>query len=268
MRFVSVVCARVAKLIVQTPEGVEIRQDLAGAGSRAAAAVVDGLIFGVVAAVLGLAIVLAASFGGGALEGFLLGLYVGGIALLGIAYPFVWHVLQNGQTPGKKLVGVRVLSADGSPARTMQHLLRSLILIVDILPVPVPLGLVLAAVMPRHTRLGDLAAGTLVLRVPDAESVLVEPWPSERWSTAAERVLGLDARAAHALDPRDLAFLRDVVTRRDLDETARRTLFDRVVDVYCRKLGVARPPMVKSAVLVRELYVFAREFAAAPNAPG
>lgn len=255
-----------AKLIVQTPEGVEIRQELAGAGSRAAAAVVDGLIFGVAAGVLGLAIALAASSGGGALEGFLLGLYAGGIVLLGIAYPFVWHVLQNGQTPGKKLVGVRVLSADGSPARTMQHLLRSLILIVDILPVPVPLGLLLAAVTPRHTRLGDLAAGTLVLRVPDVERV-PEPWPSERWSTAAEKVLELDARAAHALDPRDLAFLRDVVTRRDLDEVARRTLLDRVADVYCRKLGVARPPIVKSAVLVRELYTFAREHVAAPSVP-
>ncbi len=256
-----------AKLIVQTPEGVEIRQDLAGAGSRAAAAVVDGLIFAIVGGVLGLVLLFAASFGGGSVEGFLLGLYFGGITLLGLAYPFLWHVFQNGQTPGKKLVGVRVTSADGSPASTVQHLLRSLILIIDILPVPVPLGLLLAAVTPRHTRLGDLAAGTLVLRVPDVESFLGEPWPSERWSALTDRQLELDARAAHVLDARDLAFLRDIVTRRDLDEIARQKLLERVVDVYCRKLGIARPPMVKAPVLVRELYVFARESAAAPSAP-
>jgi len=256
-----------AKLIVQTPEGVEIRQDLAGAGSRAAAAVVDGLLFLIVAFVLGLVLLFAAQLGGGSLGGFLLGLYTGGFLLLGLAYPFLWHVFQNGQTPGKRLVGVRVLSADGSPASTVQHLLRSLILIVDILPVPVPLGLLLAAVTPRHTRLGDLAAGTLVLRVPDAESVPSEPWPGQRWSALTDRQLELDARAAHALDARDHAFLRDVVTRRDLDEQGRQTLLDRVADVYCQKLGIARPPLVKSAVLVRELYVFARESIAPPSAP-
>ncbi|MCY2960242.1 MAG: RDD family protein [Planctomycetota bacterium] len=254
-----------AKLIVQTPEGVEIRQELAGAGSRAAAAVVDGLIFLVVAVSVGLVLALVASFGGTGLEGFLLGLYLGGITLVGMAYPFLWHVLRNGQTPGKKLVGVRVTSADGSPASTVQHLLRSLILIVDVLPVPVPLGLLLAAITPRHTRLGDLAAGTLVLRVTDAEAVS-EPWASERWSTLEGKHLEFDARASSTLDPRDLAFLRDVVTRRDIDAEARNALLDSVAEVYCRKLGVVRPPsLVKSAALVRELYLYAREHAPRGN---
>jgi uncharacterized RDD family membrane protein YckC len=248
-----------AKLIVQTPEGVEIRQDLAGAGSRTAAAVVDGLICSVGMLALGLVIAFAARLGGGALERFLLGLYVGGITLIAIAYPFLWHVYREGQTPGKRLVGIRVVAADGAPATTVQHLLRSLILIVDILPVPVPLGILLAAVTPRHTRLGDLAAGTLVLRVASVEPV-VEPWPTELWTTSADKRLGLEARAAHALDPRDLAYLRDVVTRRDLEPSARARLFQRVAAVYCARLGVAAPAnSADVAPAVRELFVFARE---------
>lgn len=256
-----------AKLVVQTPEGVEIRQDLAGAGSRSAAAVVDGGIFLVVVAALGLVIALAAQIGGGAFEGFLAGLYLGGIVLLGLAYPFVWHVLRNGQTPGKLLVGIRVTSGDGAPATTVQHLLRSLILLVDVLPIPVPLGLLLAAVTPRHTRLGDLAAGTLVLRVPDAE-VIADPWPDERWSALPSHALALDPRAAWALDARDVAFLRDVVTRRAIDERARQVLFDRVIEVYAAKLGVARPPLVQSTDLLRELYLYAREHLAPQKSVG
>ena len=257
-----------AKLIVQTPEGVEIRQELAGAGSRSAAAVVDAVVFSVIAIALGLVLAVVVQFTGGAFEGFLLGLYLGGLTLLGLAYPFLWQVFQDGQTPGKKLVGVRVLAADGSPATAVQHLLRSLILIVDILPVPVPLGILLAAVTPRHTRLGDLAAGTLVLRVTEAEP-LAEPWPGVLWSTFPERRLELDARAAGALDPRDLAFLRDVVTRGGLEDDARTALLDSVARAYCAKLGLGGPPpLVASGDVVRELYLFARESvpAAAPTA--
>ncbi len=248
------------KLIVQTPEGVEIRQELAGVGSRFAAAVVDGLAFLIAAAAIGLVFAYLSWLRSGAAEQFLLAFYLGGLALIGLAYPFLWSVYRNGQTPGKSVVGIRVVSADGSPAAPMQHLLRSLILVVDILPVPVSIGFWLMAITPRHTRLGDLAAGTIVLRVPDDERA-PEPRPNDRWSTLTDRHLALDAHAARALDPRDVAFLRDVVTRRDIDEHARRALFDRVAEVYCAKLGIARPPPpVNETALVRELYVYAREF--------
>lgn len=250
----------VAKLIIETPEGVQIRQDLAGAGSRFAAALIDAILFSIVAIVLLIVVALAARIGGSAVEGFLLGLLLGGGVLLGIAYPFLWHAFGHGQTPGKRLLGIRVLSADGSPASTVQHLLRSLILVIDILPLPVPLGFMLAASMPRHTRLGDLAAGTLVLRIADADGVR-DRWPNDTWSALPERRLALDARAAASLDPRDVAFLRDVVTRENLDPAAQKTLVERTASAYCKKLGVEpRVAFVNEKGLVRELYLFAREF--------
>jgi len=256
-----------AKLVVETPEGVQIRQDLAGAGSRFAAALIDGILFFFVVLVLLIVVALAAQVGDASLQGFLLGLLLGGTILLGVAYPFLWHAFGHGQTPGKRLLGIRVLSADGSPASTVQHLLRSLILVIDILPLPAPLGIMLVAIMPRHTRLGDLAAGTLVLRIADPDRVR-DRWPNETWSALPEKRLALDARAAANLDPRDVAFLRDVVTREDLDPVAQKALIERTAEVYCRKLGVEPPAaFVNEKRLVRELYLFAREhFGAASRA--
>lgn len=257
---------RVTRLIVETPEGVELRQDLAGAGSRAAAAAVDGLIFALLALTLAMLAFALAFATGRVFGGFVLGFYFGGMVLIGLAYPFTWHVLRNGQTPGKRLVGVRVTSADGSPASTVQHLLRSLILLVDILPVPVPLGLVLAAVTPRHTRLGDLAAGTLVLRVHRAEA-LAEPWPGERWSTLLQPALPLTSRSAQLLSPRDVVLLRDLAARRGLEAETRAEIALRAARIYSTRLGFQPPADEDQAEeALRELYVFAREHVEAAGA--
>ncbi len=254
------------KLIVETPEGVELRQDLAGAGSRTAAACIDGLIFLMLALVLAVFTFALASATGKVFGGFIAGFYIGGMVLIGLAYPFTWHVLRNGQTPGKRLVGVRVTSADGSPARTVQHLLRSFILLVDILPVPVPLGLVLAAVTPRHTRLGDLAAGTLVLRVHRAAAA-VEPWPGESWSQSLLPTLPLTPRSAQLLSPRDVALLRDLAARRGLEPDTRAEIVQRAARVYATRLGLAPPDgSAQSEEFLRELFLFAREHVEAISA--
>jgi uncharacterized RDD family membrane protein YckC len=253
----------VTKLIVETPEGVELRQELAGAGSRAAAACIDGLVFLMLAIVLAIAAFALASATGRVFGGFVAGFYIGGLALVGLAYPFLWHVLRNGQTPGKLAVGVRVTSADGNPARAVQHLLRSLILLVDILPVPVPLGLVLAAVTPRHTSLGDLAAGTLVLRVHRTAEA-AEPWPYDRWSTTLQPTLPLTERTLQLLAPRDVVLLRDLAVRRGIEPDTRAEIAQRAARVYATKLGVAPPADAEHAEeFLRELFLFARENAEA-----
>ncbi|MBL8862169.1 MAG: RDD family protein [Planctomycetes bacterium] len=253
-----------AKLVVETPEGVEIQIDLAGVGSRSAAALLDLLIFAFAATVvllLGLVAVTSLSLRSAATD-FLIGMFVGGTLLVGLAYPFVWHVRANGQTPGKMLVGIRVTAADGAPAGAVAHLLRSLVLLADLFPAPAPIGLVLAAVTPRHTRLGDLAAGTIVLRVPPGARA-PEPWPRDTWSGLPTRELPLEPRLASALSAEDLAFLGEVVRRAEgLAPGARAELERRVVDLYRSRLGLpgAPPPTVSSEAL-RELFLFAREHA-------
>ena len=70
-----------------------------------------------------------------------------------------WH----GQTPGKRLIGLRVLSVTGRPARIDEAILRNLLRVIDQLPGVYAIGIVTMLVSSRNQRLGDLAAGTVVV---------------------------------------------------------------------------------------------------------
>ncbi|HEY7329680.1 MAG TPA: RDD family protein [Gemmataceae bacterium] len=81
-------------------------------------------------------------------------------------FEWLWH----GQTPGKALLGIRVIQWRGTAMNFYQSAIRNLLRIVDSLPVPLPLGpglfgFVVAACNREHRRLGDLAADTLVVHV-------------------------------------------------------------------------------------------------------
>lgn len=81
-------------------------------------------------------------------------------------FEWLWH----GQTPGKGLLGIRVIQWRGTAMNFFQSAIRNLLRVVDSLPLPVPLGpgllgFVVAACNREHRRLGDLAADTLVVHV-------------------------------------------------------------------------------------------------------
>jgi hypothetical protein len=68
-----------------------------------------------------------------------------------LAYHALFHALRGGQTPGKRTLGIRVLSADGLPPTVMQIVLRALLWPIDVLlPVPAPIGLMLIAATSRR----------------------------------------------------------------------------------------------------------------------
>jgi len=97
-------------------------------------------------------------------------------------YPVAFEVLRRGQTPGKAAVGVRVVHRDGTPVRWPASLIRNLLLAADFLPMAFGFGIA-SVLADRHARrLGDLAAGTLVVHrpavphaAPAADEVLPEP---------------------------------------------------------------------------------------------
>ena len=152
------------RLEVETADHVVLRYDLAGGGNRGFAAVLD---FGVATVVaFGTAIAL-----GAIPAGFGPRSAVFGVALLLIptiiwAYFILLEWLWNGQTLGKRAYGLRVISGDGSPAGFIAVFVRNLIRVVDFLPVFYGLGLLLIVLTPKNQRLGDLAAGTYVVRAP------------------------------------------------------------------------------------------------------
>ena len=154
------------RLEVETADHVVLRYDLAGVGTRGSAAIVDAFVsllmaFGltIVAVVIGqwLPFSFASQLAGVAAFAILTG-FVGYFVLL----EWLW----NGQTIGKRHAGLRVIGADGEPARFTAVLIRNLLRIVDFLPASYALGVVVIFLSPRSQRLGDLAAGTYVVRAP------------------------------------------------------------------------------------------------------
>lgn len=245
-----------AELHVPTSEGVPLRLELAGAGSRFAAALVDLVLFAVLwlAALVSLSVI--ARLDGSGLADFTLRLLAVGGLLVHVLALTAFQVATRGRTPGKQLFELRVVGDEGNPATGLALLLRNLLWLVDVLPLPVPLGLVVILVTGRHQRLGDLVAGTVVVHEP-RRTALVEPWPRERHEDLQLRELDLTPALAARFDGEDLDLLREVITRRGLGHEGRERLFAQVAKHYLERLG--REEAVSSRAVLKELYLFLRE---------
>jgi len=125
---------------------------------RAAALAIDSLLKGA----LYLALLPLIAF-----SGFGLGLMLLGMFLVEWFYP-VFFELRSGATPGKKAMGLAVVADDGTPVTPAASLIRNLLRVADFLPLAYGAGLVCMLVDRDFRRLGDLAAGTLVIHVGPA----------------------------------------------------------------------------------------------------
>jgi len=156
----------------ETPEGVELSLSPAGPLVRAAAWVLDLALRGVVYTAIGSV--------SAYLEGVGTSLMLVGLFLLEWGYP-VFFEATSGATPGKRAFGLAVVHDDGSPLSLGSAVLRNLIRFVDFLPAGYLLGLGSCLVSNRFQRLGDLAAGTLVVHRERTErpplSIGVPPLP-------------------------------------------------------------------------------------------
>jgi uncharacterized RDD family membrane protein YckC len=171
---------------IRTPENIELSYVLAGPGSRAAAYLLDFLVMTVVCQMLinlliylvGLLIVALGNESQ---------LWIAAISTLsffalynGYFIGFEW--LWNGQTPGKRLLHIRVIKHGGYALRLFDTLLRNLLRIVDFLPLFYGVGLTSILLTRDSQRLGDLVAGTLVVyqEPVETESLLPDlPAPDE-----------------------------------------------------------------------------------------
>ena len=247
-------------LLVDTSEGVTLRFEIAGAGSRLAAGLFDALILGAGYAVLGIALFVVASVDPTGIARFAAGILFGGALLVAILYHVLFHALRAGQTPGKMLVGIRVMSVDGYPPGVIALVVRALVWLVDVLFwVPAPLGILVILGTEKHQRLGDLAAGTLVVRAPTRRAA-VEPWPNERWSTLAVRELALSPGLAARLGASDVEFLRALITRSmrgEIDAARGAAIVGEAAQHYVQKLDLT--PLQSPFATLREIYLFARE---------
>jgi uncharacterized RDD family membrane protein YckC len=159
------------QLTIDTPEQVSIRFPIAGMGSRFLAILIDTLlqIAAYVALVLVFILVLSAAPKGGSGELSRAGekWLVAGLILVHFVmywgYFTLFEAFWNGQTPGKKLFKIRVIQDSGRQITFFEAMIRNLIRVVDMLPSFYLVGVIAMACNRRHKRLGDLAAGTLVV---------------------------------------------------------------------------------------------------------
>jgi uncharacterized RDD family membrane protein YckC len=159
---------------VATPEGIELTLHLAGPVPRALAWAIDLLIRIAIVFVIWIP---AAQLGRAG----------SGVVLLALFFvewllPAWFEAAWRGQTPGKRLMGIMVLNDDGTPVRWPAALTRNLLRAADFLPILYGLGLVAMLMNRDFKRLGDLAAGTLVVyqlerraaakKIPEAPAVV------------------------------------------------------------------------------------------------
>ena len=140
---------------VVTPEGVALQLPVAGPVPRAFAWAIDFALRLIVVFAAMMALGLLGGAGAGALAVVMFAMYW--------FYPVLFEVLWNGRTPGKRALGLRVVSEDGAPVGWRASFTRNLLRVVDMLPFGYATGLVACLADPGARRLGDMVARTRVI---------------------------------------------------------------------------------------------------------
>jgi uncharacterized RDD family membrane protein YckC len=216
---------------IATPEGVELELVLAGLASRFIAELFDALILG---AVLVAMVILAALAGGGA-GALILVVALGGFLLITVVYHVAFEVLARGRTPGKRWAGLRVVLEGGGPVDLRASLVRNLIRLIEGLALLYVPAIIAVLATRRNQRLGDLAAGTLVIREPGRVAAASAPPASWIATTAA----GWDVTAITA---DELVAIRSFLARREqFTPASRRGLAHDLADRLGPKVAGPRP---------------------------
>ena len=227
---------------ILTPEHVEIRLVPAGLGRRFLALVVDGgsalALAG--ALMLPLRVVLPAAFRDAA--------FVTASFVVGWGWHVAFEAFRQGRTPGKQLLGLRVVDGRGLPLTLEQAFVRNVVRALDFAPVFYGIGGLVCQVDPLRRRLGDLAADTLVIR---ERRVLAGPRDARR---AAEfnslRNPRVVRRVRRRIGLEEAEFLLTLSLRApELGDQARYDLMEDVARHYREKLELGDLPLSGQALV-------------------
>lgn len=172
------------RYLVSTPENIELSYVPAGMGTRFLAALIDSIIlsFLLLFVLIGGLILAAAGAGFGDAAG---ALVLAGLVILAFVVFFGYYIffetVWKGQSPGKRLLGLRAMRDDGLPLNFTASVIRNLIRLFDFLPGAYGFGVVAMFFNKRWKRLGDMAAGTIVIldSRPEAPRQLYLPVPPD-----------------------------------------------------------------------------------------
>lgn len=157
------------RVSISTPEGVEIELGLAGLGSRLSARLIDFILEVLLAVIVAVIIgVILTGVSGSSNLG--LGAGFGFAFFVMLFYDVFFETYRQGQTPGKRKLGIRVLGDGGEPVSFRAALVRNAMRLIDEFATLFLGALVSIIRSPRNQRLGDIAAGTIVVGVDAAEA--------------------------------------------------------------------------------------------------
>jgi len=213
--------ARQNSLAIQTPEGIVFSLVLAGPVSRFLACLVD--LFCVLAAmsVLGTCMVIFNVISPDFAQALTVLMYF----VLQVGYGMGCEWYWRGQTIGKRLLRLRVVDAQGLKLRFNQIALRNLLRVVDLMPAFYMVGGIACLLSVRAQRLGDIAANTIVIRVPSLTQPDLDQLMAGKYNSLRNHP-HLEARLRQRVGPREAALaLQALLRREDLEAAARVALF-------------------------------------------
>ena len=237
------------KLTIDTPEQIPLEFPLAGIGSRFLAVALDSLIQFFAWLVLILLFTwfepdLARIWPKAPVWAFAIVVIIGFLIFSG--YFAVFETVWNGQTPGKRAVRIRVIKDSGRPISVYEAIIRNVIRIIDEIPGFYGLGIISIFVSSRNKRLGDFAAGTVVVH----ETALTELQPA--WEAAKTNLAA--AYSVGQLSLADLELIEAFLQRRyDLQPEVRGRSAEQIAARMRQKLQVTTDAAVSDEDFLEKL---------------
>lgn len=235
-------------LIIRTPEGIEFALPLAGPFSRMLALAIDLAVIAMLDSVLQKLLGPLGFFGEDVASAMHIVLYFALTLIYGAAAEWIWR----GQTVGKRLLNLRVVDAHGLRLEPSQVIVRNLLRVVDALPAFYLVGGTACVLSRYRQRLGDFAAGTVVVRIPTHAAPDLDELLGGKYNSLAES-RHLAARLRQKVTPEIAEIALEALLRRDrLDPAARLAVFGELA-TYFRALVPYPPNLVEQ--LADEQYV-------------
>lgn len=233
-------------LDIQTPENVAFGYQIAGIGSRFLASLLDTILIVLLQVVILIVVTLIIravdqTVFSEQISGWVYAVFGIVAAIFYWGYYIFFEMLWNGQSPGKRWVGLRVIRPDGTPITLSESLIRNLARLVDFLPAAYGVGVVTMFIDKQSRRLGDLAAGTLVVQdqtpitmqdLAVKRTVHLRPWAN----------ISLDGFPIERLTNNDLNLIENFLLRRD-QLTHRESLAIHILNTLHQRLGLQLPTL-------------------------
>jgi len=248
-------------LTIRTPENVSFEFELAGLASRAAAWLIDVTVM----AMLLITVIVVVGFFGVVAGGLAMALYFVLAFVVQWGYGAVCEFRFSGQTLGKRAVGIRVLQAAGTPITWSQAVVRNLVRVVDALPVIYLTGGLCTLLDENARRLGDIAAGTVVVRQRRSPRPSAVVAPIDRYNSFVTDPLVIHASQRITAPERD-AMIDLSLRRETLPLAVRYALFSKLARHLETRLGIERPGIFSEERFVLNLTAVALGFR--PDPPG